>query len=81
MNAEQLRRLHELVQAAQAGVQRPFEEGETSRTIEFFTDHLPHEGWLLGWILVTAIRAESPELFSFYDEQRLHQAALVGTAV
>lgn len=76
MNAEQLRRLHELVHAAQAVVQRPFEEGETSRPIEFFTDHLPDEGWLLGWILVTAIRAENPELFTFYDEQRLHQAAL-----
>jgi hypothetical protein len=76
MNAEQLRRLHELVHAAQAVVQRPFEEGETSRPIEFFTDHLPDEGWRLGWILVAALRAENPELFSFYAEQRLHQAAL-----
>src|SRR3977135_4288112 len=76
MNAEQLRRLHELVHAAEAVVQRPFEEGETSRPIEFFTDHLSDEGWLLGWMLVAAIRAENPEILRFYDEERLHQAAL-----
>lgn len=73
MTAAQLRRLHELVHAAQAVTKRPFEEGETSRPIEFFTDHLQEEGWLLGWILVAAIRAKHPELFGFYDEQRLHQ--------
>jgi len=76
MTARQLRRLHELVHAAQAIAKRPFAEGETSRPIEFFTDHLPEEGWHLGWILVSAIRAQHAELFGFYDEQRLHQAGL-----
>lgn len=76
MTARQLRRLHELVHQAQAIATRPFEEGETSRPIEFFTHHLPDEGWRLGWVLVGAIRAKHPELFGFYDEQRLHQTAL-----
>jgi hypothetical protein len=76
MTARQLRRLHELVHQAQAIATRPFDEGETSRPIEFFTHHLPDEGWRLGWVLVGAIRAKHPELFGFYDEQRLHQTAL-----
>jgi len=76
MTAAQRRQLHKLVHEAQLMVERPFEEGETSRPIEFFTDHLPEEGWLLGWILVAAIRAKHPELFGFYEEQRLHQTAL-----
>jgi hypothetical protein len=57
-------------------VERPFEEGETSRPIEFFTDHLTDDGWRLGWQLVAELRREHADLFAGYDEQRLHLAAL-----
>jgi hypothetical protein len=76
MTAAELTRLHELLRAAQAVVDRPFEHGETSRPIEFFTDHLPDEAWLLGWKLVAELRRTHPDLFAVYDEQRLHFAAL-----
>jgi len=72
----ELRRLHGLVRAAQEVVERPFEEGETSRPIEFFTDHLSEDGWRLGWRLVAELRLEHAGLFAVYDEQRLHLAAL-----
>jgi hypothetical protein len=76
MTGQELKRLHELVHGAQAVVDRPWEEGETRRPIEFFTDHLPEEGWLLGWLVVAEMRKEHPGLFASYDEQRLHYAAL-----
>lgn len=76
MTTKELQRLHELVHEAQAVVNRPWEEGETSRPIEFFTNHLTEEGWRLGWVLVAAIREQHPDLFGFYDEQHLHMDAL-----
>lgn len=76
MTADELARLHELVHAAQAYVNRPWEQGETSRPIEFFTDHLCDEGWRLGWTLVGALRETAPDLFGSYAEDGLHRAAL-----
>jgi hypothetical protein len=76
MNSREIERLHHLVHAAQAIVRRPWEPGETSRPIEFFTDHLDDEGWRLGWTLVAALRERAPELFRLYSEEGLHRALL-----
>jgi hypothetical protein len=76
MTPQELAELHRLVREADAFAKRPFEDGETSRPITFFTSHLPEEGWRLGWVLVAAIREQHPDLFGFYDEQHLHMDAL-----
>ncbi len=76
MTAEQLARLYELVHVAEAHVHRPWKLGETSRPIEFFTDHLGDEGWRLGWVLVGALREAAPDLFGSYGEAGLHRGAL-----
>src|SRR4051794_8125597 len=68
---DQLARLHELVHAAQAIVDRPFAPGETSRPLEFFDAHLDEEGWQLGWSTVHTLRREHADLFALYDESQL----------
>ena len=73
---DQLARLHALVNAAQAVVERPFEPGETSRPIELFDAHLTDEGWHLGWSAVHALRRDHADLFALYDEVQLHRQAL-----
>lgn len=76
MTTEQLVRLHQLVHDSQAVVERPWEPGETSRPITFFTDHLTNEGWRLGWTLLGALREQHATLFRYYGEEGLHRAAL-----
>jgi hypothetical protein len=76
MTIEELRCLHQRVHEANAHVQRPFEPGETSRPIEFFTDHLGEKGWHLGWRMVGALRDFAADLFASYGESGLHRAAL-----
>jgi hypothetical protein len=76
MKQHELERLHHLVHAAQAVVDRPWEPGETSRPISFFSDHLDDEGWVLGWKLVASLRQNAPELFRLYGEEGLHRASL-----
>lgn len=67
----QLARLHELVRAAQAIVDRPFEPGESARPIEFINAHLTEEGWQLGWGIVHSLRRDHADLFALYDESQL----------
>lgn len=76
MSDAELARLRDLLVAAQAQVDRPFEPGESSRPITFFSDHLSEEGWTLGWKLVATLRREHAELFAVFSEQALHRAAL-----
>jgi hypothetical protein len=76
MTTQQLRHLHELVHAAQAVADRPWEPGETSRPITFFTDHLRDEGWRLGRSLVASLRERHADLFRYYGEATLHRSAL-----
>ena len=68
---DRLARLHELVRAAQDIVDRPFEPGETERPMEHFEQHLPEEGWKLGWSIVGALRRDHADLFALYDESEL----------
>src|ERR1700743_2441863 len=69
-------RLRELVHEAQSCIERPWEPGETSRPLTFYTNHLPQEGWELGWSLVNALHAQQPDLFESFSEITLHANAL-----
>jgi len=76
IDGQQIARLHELVHEAQRYVERPWEPGETARPLTFYTNHLPEEGWELGWSLVNALYAQQPDLFESFSEITLHANAL-----
>ena len=76
MTHVEMERLWRLVQEAKAEKSRPFEPGEESRPLTFITDHLPPEGWELGWRLVTAYREGHPVLFLNYSQNSLHVESL-----